>query len=80
MLKKKVSPMKKKRLTKRAYVYMALVTMALVALFAKPIKKGFHTLKNRLKKERTSSLKKQLQQKSFPKKQEQKRIQKGRSK
>ena len=40
---------KKKRFSKRLYVYLAFVTMAAVSLFAKPIKKGLHSLNNRLK-------------------------------
>ena len=40
----------KKRFSKKLYVYLALVTMATVSLFAKPIKKGLHSLNNRLKK------------------------------
>ena len=40
----------KKRFSKKLYVYLALVTMAAVSLFAKPIKKGFHSLNSRLKK------------------------------
>lgn len=43
-------PKQKKRFSKRLYVYLAFVTMAAVSLFAKPIKKGFHSLNNRLKK------------------------------
>ena len=41
---------KKKRLTKRMYVFLAFVTMAAVSLFAKPIKRGFSTLKTHLTK------------------------------
>lgn len=39
---------KKKPLTKRAYVYLGLVTMAAVCLFSKPIKRGFSALEKRL--------------------------------
>ena len=39
----------KKRFSKRVYIYLAFVTMAAVSLFAKPIKKGLHSLNNRLK-------------------------------
>ena len=39
---------KKKRLTKRMYVYLAFVTMAAVSLFAKPIRRGLSALKRRL--------------------------------
>lgn len=46
MLPKKGS--KKKRFNKRLYIYMALVTMAVVSLFTKPIKKSFTTLEKYL--------------------------------
>ena len=42
ILTKKTHP--KKHLTKRAYIYLALVTMAIVSLFTKPIKRGFSSL------------------------------------
>ena len=38
----------KKRLTKRTYVYLGLVTMAAVSLLAKPIKRGFSALERHL--------------------------------
>ena len=46
MLSQKKS--KKKRFNKRLYIYMALVTMAIVSLFTKPIKKSFTTLEKYL--------------------------------
>ena len=39
---------KKKQPTKRTYVYLGLVTMAVVSLLAKPIKHGFSTLEKYL--------------------------------
>ena len=42
--------MKTKRLTKRTYVYLGLVTMAAVSLLAKPIKRGFSALERHLAK------------------------------
>ena len=42
-------PKQKKRFSKKLYIYLAFVTMAAVSLFAKPIKKGLHSLNNRLK-------------------------------
>ena len=39
----------KKHLSKKIYIYLAFVTMAAVSLFAKPIKRGLHSLNNRLK-------------------------------
>lgn len=38
----------KKHLTKRAYVYLALVTMAAISLLAKPIKRGYTALEKHL--------------------------------
>ena len=38
----------KKHLTKRAYVYLALVTMATISLLAKPIKRGYTALEKHL--------------------------------
>ena len=43
-------PKQKKRFSKRLYVYLAFVTMAAVSLFAKPIKKGVHSLHNHLRR------------------------------
>ena len=39
-----------KRQSKRLYIYMAFVTMAAVHLFAKPIKKGWNSLRRCLRK------------------------------
>lgn len=38
----------KKRFNKKLYIYLALVTMGIVSLLAKPIKKGFYSLNKRL--------------------------------
>ena len=39
---------RKKHPTKRTYVYLGLVTMGIVSLLAKPIKRGFSTLEKYL--------------------------------
>ncbi len=40
---------KQKRFSKKAYIYLGLVTMAAVSLFSKPIKRSFSALNKRLK-------------------------------
>ncbi len=41
---------RKKRFSKKAYIYLGFVTMAAVSLFAKPIKHGLGALNRRLKR------------------------------
>ena len=49
MLRSKKTYRKKTRFNKKLYIYLALITMAAVSLFAKPIKRGIHALNTRLR-------------------------------
>ena len=53
---------RKKHPTKRTYVYLGLVTMGIVSLLAKPIKRGFSTLEKYLSgaSDQKNSLRKNL--------------------